>query len=452
MEHKRGPFTTCQISVLVHLGSIDASTSIYGGDEVSWQRFDMCDTLRLELAKLLAAEPSGALNPRLPMSQVPIIESFACQDQTCSKWPSCDIVFVWDRKERMWLTYEEYAKACADDGLVEGLPERALADAEQIADLFKENHQKAVSAGTSAGDKVDEDEPLSDPEKEAKRQKRRAYRERKKLKREAGVWTKSKENPNIYVSCLPKEVSEEELVDLFKRTGQIKLDLETSRPRVRLYGHGDALVTFVHNESVELAIDRFNGWEIRPGASISVQRASFEERMERLSRQELEAVAQVNRDKRRKLLEFNRKEKLLRSTWDVADYQVYAVSKNPVVVFTKCFDPREGNTIDYAFIESELMKYAGKFGSVKKVKAIEDSLDGYVCVKFASAEAAKLCVAATADGDCFTAFLHDGRDLSSRQLHHDSLERELQMDKDIAWDDFLYDDSSDDSDLVIRTE
>jgi len=70
---------------------------------------------------------------------------------------------------------------------------------------------------------VAEGEPL-DQEKEAKRKKRREYRERKKLKRQAGIFTRTNDNPNVYVSGLPPDVTMQELEPIFKRAGVIKLD------------------------------------------------------------------------------------------------------------------------------------------------------------------------------------------------------------------------------------
>jgi hypothetical protein len=127
-----------------------------------------------------------------------------------------------------------------------------------------------------------------------------------------------------------------------------------------------------------------------------------------------------------------------------------------VVVFSNCFEPKSEHSIDYDFIENELFKYAGRFGDVKKVKAIRDSLDGYVCVKFGAADSAKLCVASlegliSVNGRQVAGFIHDGRDLSSRLLVRNLQEQEP---KEPGWEEFLEDGESDsqDEDLFIRTE
>ena len=66
-------------------------------------------------------------------------------------------------------------------------------------------------------------EPVLSEEAMAKRQKRRDYRERKKLKRQAGVFVKGNENPNVYVSGLPADVTLEEMEIQFKRAGVLKV-------------------------------------------------------------------------------------------------------------------------------------------------------------------------------------------------------------------------------------
>ncbi|EER09348.1 hypothetical protein Pmar_PMAR005675, partial [Perkinsus marinus ATCC 50983] len=77
-----------------------------------------------------------------------------------------------------------------------------------------------------------------DPDKEAKRKKRREYRARKKLKQQAGLWkarVKDENNPNIYISGLPNDITLEELYNLFKLAGAIKTDMETGRYKIKIY-------------------------------------------------------------------------------------------------------------------------------------------------------------------------------------------------------------------------
>ena len=458
-QHKRGPFSSTQLSFLLHLGSLSGKSLVFSESEGSWKPLDACESLRNELAQALLVNDSDNEPPeRLPLSQIPPLESDPCQDTSCPKYPSCDLVYIWDRKEELWLTFDEYVQVCSEVGLTDGLPDRVLASStEQIEDLLRRTDEERIE--NSRKNKVvsnNSDEECSDPEKEARRLKRRTYRERKRLRREAGLWVKTKENPNIYISSLPGDVSVVELMDLFKKAGQLKEDLKTGEPRLKLYGNGDGLVTFANPESVKIAIELFNEYELRPGCFISVQEADFGSKDQQvnasISLDELRARAQVNRDSRRRLLEFYRKERELRSG---------TRRVNKVVVFQNCFDPR---SVDYSFIEDELENLCSRFGSLKKVVCIKDSLDGFVCVRYDSIQAAEACVATINDseesfsflGRPVSSFIHDGRDLYSRLLQTTITTEEGETDdaREMEWEEFLYEEggASDDEDLVIRTE
>jgi hypothetical protein len=82
-----------------------------------------------------------------------------------------------------------------------------------------------------------------------------------------------------------------------------------------------------------------------------------------------------------------------------------------------------------------------------------------VCVRFASADEAAVCVAAVADdgmrvgGRTVEAFIHDGRDLSSRLFRKQELRvEEEEVERAVDWEEFLYDAESDDEDIQVRTE
>lgn len=471
-NHKRGPFTTFQVSLLMHLGSVSGSSLILSENLGAWKPLSTVGTLEAELVDIISQSESPLpRSERIPLSHVPPIETYPCHDNTCPDFPGCSVVYIWDRKGQMWLSFSEYVDVCREDGMLEGLPERAVVESsEQIQDLLRSTDAERLNGTTNKTRPADDDEePFSDEEKEARRLKRKAYRERKRLKREAGLWVKSKDNPNIYISSLPKDVTKEELACLFRQAGQLKVDLKTGEPRVKLYGNGDGLITFAHSESVALAINLFNEYEFRPGCLISVQEADFEpkESETRISLEDLRAKAQLNRENRRKLLDFYRKERAMRSAWDLADYQAGTSKKmKKVVVFQNCFDPKSAE-IDYTFLEEQMLKFCPRFGPIKKVASIKGSLDGFLCVRFETVEAAEACVATidaaanTPEPILFqdravTAFLHDGRDLYSRVLHKAEVEEakiEQSEQREMEWEEFLYEEgSSDDSAIQIRTE
>lgn len=453
VNHRRGPITPGQISLLVHLESVVDESSVYSEELGSWVPFRSCDALKGAIAGQIGSDEDQPRTERLSMADVPMLESMPCSDASCPNLASggCDLVYIWDRQEKLWLTFEEYVKVCRESGLLSGLPERLLAGSSaQIQDLLHAADgvgKRSKKQGKPTPELSEDDEPLSDPEKEAKRQKRRAYRERKKLKRDAGLWVKSKVNPNIYVSGLPLDISAADLYSIFHQAGQIKPDLQTNGHRIKVYGNGDALITFMHEESVKLAIERFNEYPVREGYVISVQQADFSIQPEDtpLSLEELREKAELNRDQRLKRMELYKKEKNSRSGWELGTSGL-----RPVVVF--------GPVVWDEYIEAEVGKFCAKFGIVRKIKYVGN----FFCAKFAKIDLAEACVAAIAETDglaipdpadpgtpriTLPGFLHDGRDLT-----FGSRVEENRPEQPPAWEEFLGQSDTDDEDLVIRTE
>jgi HIV Tat-specific factor 1 len=80
-----------------------------------------------------------------------------------------------------------------------------------------------------------------------------------------------KRNNAIYVTSLPDDVTEDELFDVFSRYGVIAENVESNKPRIKLYTDengqfkGDALIVYFRPESVALAIDMLDEVDFRLG-------------------------------------------------------------------------------------------------------------------------------------------------------------------------------------------
>lgn len=87
-------------------------------------------------------------------------------------------------------------------------------------------------------------------------------------------------NTAIYVTGLPEDITVEELVSHFSKCGIIMDEIMTGKPRVKLYCDeegrlkGDALIVYLREESVTLALNILDESEIRPTIKIRVQEAA----------------------------------------------------------------------------------------------------------------------------------------------------------------------------------
>eukprot|EP00927_Polykrikos_kofoidii_P027387 TRINITY_DN24113_c0_g1_i1.p1 TRINITY_DN24113_c0_g1~~TRINITY_DN24113_c0_g1_i1.p1 ORF type:complete len:678 (+),score=160.65 TRINITY_DN24113_c0_g1_i1:76-2109(+) len=243
-------------------------------------------------------------------------------------------------------------------------------------------------------------EPV-DPETLAKRQKRRDYRERKKLKRQAGLFVKAQDNPNVYVSGLPADVTLQELEVVFKRAGVLKVDVESGNAKIRIYGDekgcsGDALVSYANAASVELAVKFLHEFEFRPQCRICVQQADFEDhapKAPQISRDDLKALAAARQSdtERAKYLAARSMQKEAVS-WGV---EMDDGSGRRIVVLRHMFSLEEAMSEGpefYAELADEVKEECEKIGNVVKVTPMEKTRHGIVCVKFRTSAEAEECI------------------------------------------------------------
>ena len=88
-------------------------------------------------------------------------------------------------------------------------------------------------------------------------------------------------NTSVYVTNLPKDITEDEFVELMKKCGLIMKDVDTAKFKIKLYKDrdgclkGDALCTYIKVESVDLALQILDGYQVKDN-TICVERAKFE--------------------------------------------------------------------------------------------------------------------------------------------------------------------------------
>lgn len=195
----------------------------------------------------------------------------------------------------------------------------------------------------------------------------------------------------VYVSNLPDDITEDEFVEVMSKCGMIFRDPKSKKMKIKLYAEpdgqlkGDGLVHYIRVESVQLAIDMLDGYEVR-GRKIKVQRAQFQMRGEYNPALKPKRKKQ-DKEKLRKL-----QEKLL--DWRPDKMRGERGKHERVVIIKNLFEPEifvnhVDLIIDY---QNNLREECTKCGTVKKVVVYSGEPEGIAEVRMSDPDEADLVV------------------------------------------------------------
>lgn len=248
----------------------------------------------------------------------------------------------------------------------------------------------------------------------------------------------------VYVSNLPDDITEEEFIEVMSKCGMILRDTKSKKFKVKLYAEpngqlkGDGLVNYIRVESVKLAIDMLDGYEVR-GRKIKVQRAQFQ------MRGEYNPKLKPKRNKQDKEKQKKLESKLL--DWRPDKMRGEREKHERVVIIKNLFEPKEFDNhvdliIDY---QNDLREECSKCGTVKKVVIYSSEPEGVAEVRMGDPEEADIVVQMMHrryfGKRMLTAELWDGK------TKYKANETETEnKDRLSNWDKFLEQDDDDDND------
>lgn len=218
-----------------------------------------------------------------------------------------------------------------------------------------------------------------------------------------------KNNTSVYVVGLPRDVTETELLEKFGKCGVVKRDPDSGDAKVKIYRDefgnvkGDALVTYLRQPSVELAVTLLDGAPLRDAvAAFETEKTNDASAAGFIMRVTAAKFTMKGDFVKKQLGSKKRKASVLQNQakqaldWGGHDDAV-AVDKTKVVVVLSNMFSLDEMFSDPNFrveLEEDVLGECSKFGAVTQVKVFTTNCNGVVTATFGHESGANFCAAA----------------------------------------------------------